>query len=187
VADQVAATNRRTRRLSEGGIYTVETERIRSRFRPTSIKVLFVGESAPQSGKFFYKGDTLTTYTQQAFEKALEVTYGGHQQFLQCFKALGCYLEDLSHIPVNGMQKPEREAALERSVRGFLIRLRTLNPKAIVVSPKKIKKYVEMAVSSVGLNKAPTWYLPYPGYRRQGLYVDELARVLVHLRETGLL
>lgn len=46
-----------------------ENENIRERFRPSKIKVLFIGESAPASGDFFYKEDSLCGYTQQSFAK----------------------------------------------------------------------------------------------------------------------
>jgi hypothetical protein len=37
---------------------TSPIEKIRSTFRPSCIDVLFVGESAPTAGTFFYKGDS---------------------------------------------------------------------------------------------------------------------------------
>lgn len=36
----------------------MDIETIRSTFRPDRIDVLFVGESAPTAGTFFYKGDS---------------------------------------------------------------------------------------------------------------------------------
>ena len=72
-------------------------EDLRKSFRPGSIKTLFVGESAPQSGKFFYSQNSgLYRAMQQAFHA------GGN--FLLEFKARGFYLDDLSLVPVNGME-----------------------------------------------------------------------------------
>jgi hypothetical protein len=51
---------------------SMDNELIRDLYRPAIIKLLFVGESAPVSGNFFYKGDSLTSHVQEAFEKAFE-------------------------------------------------------------------------------------------------------------------
>jgi hypothetical protein len=64
---------------------SMDNELIRDLYRPAIIKLLFVGESAPVSGNFFYKGDSLTSHVQEAFEKAFEVEFDGHKPFLQCF------------------------------------------------------------------------------------------------------
>jgi len=47
----------------------VKTEDIRKSYLPNDVKILFLGEAAPASGKFFYKGDQATSFTQKAFEK----------------------------------------------------------------------------------------------------------------------
>jgi hypothetical protein len=46
-------------------------EAARAKFRPERITTLFVGESAPSSGKFFYYGNTaMTRYMRSAVELA---------------------------------------------------------------------------------------------------------------------
>ena len=164
-----------------------DNELIRDLYRPAIIKLLFVGESAPVSGNFFYKGDSLTSHVQMAFEKAFKVEFDGHRPFLQCFKALGCYLDDLSHVPVNGLPDPEREEVLKESVPEFSDRLNLFNPKAIIVSPMKIKKYIEEAKKAISLERVETWFLPYPSYneKNRSRFVDGLLKALIHLRQTG--
>jgi len=47
-------------------------EAARARFRPDQIMTLFIGESAPDSDKFFYFGkNPMLTYTRKAIEQAL--------------------------------------------------------------------------------------------------------------------
>jgi hypothetical protein len=167
----------------------MDNEQIRDQYRPSFIRLLFVGESAPVSGNFFYKGDSLTSHVQMAFEKAFKVQFDGHRPFLQCFKALGCYLDDLSHVPVNGLADPEREKMLKKSVPEFSDRLKLFNPKAIIVSPMKIKKYFEEARNAISFEPIDSWFLPYPSYNRKNRlrFVEGLFRILVHLRASGLL
>ena len=45
-------------------------ESIRHSYRPNIFKVVLIGESAPAAGTFFYSGDSLCTYTREAFEIA---------------------------------------------------------------------------------------------------------------------
>ena len=64
-------------------------EATRLRFRPERITTLFVGESAPAGGDFFYYGrSAMTCYMREAIENAL----GETDDFLATFKAYGWYL-----------------------------------------------------------------------------------------------
>jgi hypothetical protein len=67
-----------------------ETEVIRERFRPKRVLTLFVGESAPKSGKFFYCGNTaLKRYMEDVVNAA---GLGADGDFLERFKSYGWYL-----------------------------------------------------------------------------------------------
>src|SRR5690242_19723225 len=78
-------------------------EALRLKYRPPVAYTLFVGESAPASGRFFYHGNTLfTRYMQNAFDAAY-----GHSTdvpFLMRFKSFGWYLDDLVLTPVNDVK-----------------------------------------------------------------------------------
>ncbi len=69
-------------------------------YMPKDVRVLFVGESPPASGNFFYFGTgNLFNYTKEAFERAFNVRFNTPLAFLNFFKNCGCYLEDLIPIP----------------------------------------------------------------------------------------
>jgi hypothetical protein len=73
-----------------------KVEATRRAFKPQKIMTLFVGESAPASGDFFYYGTSaMTRYMRQAFEGAFGLT----DDFLASFKAFGWYLDDLVLVP----------------------------------------------------------------------------------------
>lgn len=167
----------------------MDNEHIRNQYRPPMIKVLFVGESAPASGNFFYRGDSLTTHVQVAYERALEVKFQEQEVFFQCFKALGCFLDDLSHVPVNGLPPSEREAVLKQSVPGFCDRLKSFNPMTIIVSPMKIGSYIEEAIKTVEIERIDKWSLPYPAYNSTNCsrFVNGLFERLIQLRRNGML
>ena len=84
-------------------------EAIRTSYRPQRITTLFVGESAPVSGKFFYIGNTLLA---RHVERAMnEAGLGGGGNFLDRFKSYGWYLDDLVLNPVNHLTPPQRAAS----------------------------------------------------------------------------
>ena len=83
---------------------------IRQSFRPEEIRILFVEESPPVGGTFFYCGNS------QMFNNMNRVI-GGHlfestNNFLINFMENGCYLDDLVLSPVNkkvGQEKVREE------------------------------------------------------------------------------
>ena len=85
----------------------MKVEDIRSSFRPAEIRVLFVGESAPQSGKFFYKGNSqVYGYMEKYLGQKLFQT---RNNFLENFKVAGYYLDDLVLTPVNKAPRNEQK------------------------------------------------------------------------------
>ncbi len=74
-----------------------KVEKLRESFKPDNIKVLFVGQSAPKSGAFFYDGNphSFTTNIRKTFESALEMEFEDNNEFLNYFKSKECYLDDL--------------------------------------------------------------------------------------------
>jgi hypothetical protein len=142
-----------------------------------------VGESAPASGSFFYKADSLCGYTQKAFAKVVEDvgTKFGHD-FLDYFKAKGCYLDDLCLIPVNAMNKAERKSCWLKGVPLLAKRLAEYKPDVVITILLGIKDYVEEASDRAKLDSAKRYAIPFAGNGTQGRYVDELAEILRELR-----
>src|SRR5947199_2008929 len=93
------------------------TESLRRRYRPADIRILFVGESPPAGGTFFYAANSNLYYaTEAAFRQAVPDLLSG--DFLDDFRALGCFLDDLCLRPVNhlrGTPELEQQRVDERS------------------------------------------------------------------------
>jgi hypothetical protein len=85
--------------ILEGAMDTIEV--IRQRFLPERITTLFVGESAPHSGKFFYCGQTAMTTN---MKRAVELAFGKSDDFLRTFQAYGWFLDDLVPEPINQLK-----------------------------------------------------------------------------------
>jgi hypothetical protein len=80
---------------------TEAIEAVRARYRPNRITTLFVGESAPNSGAFFYCGNTAMLRNMQ---RAVEAAIDGEGDFLERFKSYSWYLDDLVLTPVNQLR-----------------------------------------------------------------------------------
>src|SRR6202789_3451182 len=82
-------------------------ERLRGKYRPIKVRILFVGESPPASGRFFYHADSgLYRAIREAFVKAFPNLR--EADFLKLFRNLGCYLLDLCDRPVDHLQPRSR-------------------------------------------------------------------------------
>lgn len=153
-------------------------ETIRRRYRPKHVITLFVGESAPKSGKFFYCGNTaLKRYMQKAMQAAGLV---GNGDFLECFKAYGWYLDDLVLTPVDKLPNSEREAKCLSAQKTLADRIACCRPLAIVPLLVRIRKIVKDAADDAGCT-ARHYPVPFPGNGHQTRFLNEMACILPKL------
>jgi hypothetical protein len=97
--------------------------------RPARITTLFIAESAPIGGTFFYYGNGhLGRYLQRSIEEVL----AGDGDFLERFKSYGWYLDDLVPAPVDHLTPRERRAAHLGAAQDLQRRIAEYRPLAIV-------------------------------------------------------
>lgn len=151
-----------------------DVEALRARFRPKQITTLFVGESAPISGDFFYSGaNAMLAYMQRAIETAL----GPTPDFLATFKGYGWYLDDLVLAPVNHMVGAQRTKTCRDAEAGLAKRIAEYRPLAIVSVLKVIEKNVERAAIAADC-PAPRHVVPFPGMGQQAKFLVEMSKIL---------
>jgi hypothetical protein len=171
-----------------------EWERARQRFRPEAITLLFVGESSPAGGTFFYyENSKLHDATKEAFRLAVPNVVRG-DNFLEAFKDLGCYLDDLCLEPVNHLKldnplaKKKRLALRQQGEEPLAERIRDQSPQAVVVVMKGIEANVRAALSLAGLERLPVDSLPFPGRpEHRTRYIQELSAIINDYRGRGVL
>jgi hypothetical protein len=136
-------------------------ERLRGKYRPIKVRMLFVGESPPASGRFFYQADSgLYRAVRSAFITALPAL--GDADFLKSFRTLGCYLVDLCGQPVDRLEaKKRRHACAEGEARLSWI-IKRLEPEMIVTVVRSIVANVERAQRRADWSGVHL-VLPYPG------------------------
>jgi hypothetical protein len=151
-----------------------EREALRESFRPQRIRILFIGEAPPVSGRFFYSANSgLYRAMRDVFKAVSPRVNDGN--FLTLFHASGCYLTDLSPKPIDHL---DTESRWQARVAGEAL----LSEKLIRLRPEKIAPVLRAIVSHVA-NAASrsNWRgeiieLPYPGRWHQ--YRTEFAKAL---------
>ena len=156
-------------------------ERLRRSFRPARIRLLFIGESPPASGRFFYSANSgLYRAMLAAFQIAdAEVD---DENFLTRFRARGCYLTDLCGEPVDHLEPTERRA-MRKAGEAFLAReLKRLQPGMIAPVLRSIVGNVESAAAQAHWHGEMLQF-PYPGRwsRHRAAFIAALAPVIQRL------
>jgi hypothetical protein len=157
----------------------------RDKHRPLQTRVLFIGESRPKNGTFFYCGNSfLAQYTCEAFGPEggpfLEMS-----AFLEHFRNLGCFLVDLCSEPVNHLPQTERKRARRAGEAVLADTLRKLRPRAVVVVMRAISQSVTRAV--VTAQPIRRYDLPFPAQGHQRQYVTQLREIVAVLTHDGVL
>jgi hypothetical protein len=146
----------------------------RKSFRPRKVRLLFVGESPPASGRFFYHRDSgLYRAMRDAFI-AVDRTISD-ENFLKRFQDAGCYLVDLCGRPVDDLDPALRRAACNAAVPRFAQTIAELNPERVATLVRSIEADVKSAASRAAWD-GPILHLPYPGrwIRHRKLFTDQL-------------
>ena len=159
------------------GKRTRNIEELRKSYQPKKIRLLLIGESPPESGKFFYLESSMTTFTQRAFENTFKLSFKNHKKFLQFFKKKGCYLDDLSLIPVDREFPLRKEEVLSGSIFSLAKRLTSYNPEIVVIVLKRIERRVNEALDLSRI-QCERYTLPFPGNGHQNKYIQKLSKIL---------
>lgn len=140
-------------------------ERLRRRYRPARVRVLFGGEATPASGRFFYRADSgLYRAVRDIFVTVFPDTgpQSGNDEFLQRFQALGCYLVDLCESPVDRLLPSQRTKACHHGEVGLARILKRLRPEMVVTVVRSIAGNVRRSQLLADWSCARL-ELPYPG------------------------
>ncbi len=147
---------------------------MRARFRPAQISVLFVGESAPAGGTFFYDGKS---EMYRLFREVLSPKLGSPPDFLSAFVERGYFLDDLVLKPVNWLTATERRNLHRENIPLLAERLQVYRPRVIVSVLKAIRHAVEEARGAAGLD-VPHHTVSFPGMGRQAKFRREMASLV---------
>lgn len=159
-----------------------ERERLRQSFRPPHIQLLFIGESPPASGRFFYSANSgLYRAMRMAFQLADPQV--DNDNFLAVFQQRGCYLTDLSQEPIDHLQPGRRRALRKAGEKDLARQLKLFQPVMIAPVLRSIVSNVENAVLLAAW-EGPMLQFPYPGRwsRHRDVFVEALVPVIQRLK-----
>lgn len=156
-------------------------EKLRRAFQPRSVRLLFVGESPPASGRFFYSRNSgLYRAMREAFQRA-DATIDD-ENFLDRFQSAGCYLIDLCPEPVDQLDLKSRAGARQASEGALARTIARLRPIVIAVMLRSIAANVSRAALRAGW-QGRMIHLPYPGrwHQHRRVFIRTLAPTLRRL------
>jgi hypothetical protein len=145
-------------------------------YRPDNLRVLFIGESRPAQGTFFYHENShLYRYIKQAFEQASGAPFS-----CETFKQFGCWLYDVSGNPVNNIPRAERRKQIKGGLPSLEKVLKELEPEFVyVVKMGDSRAFVSPSIRQAGFIDGLTFFrLPFPANGHQHRFVRELVPVL---------
>jgi len=154
-----------------------ELEKKRFQFRPERITTLFIGESPPDCGSFFYNENSLLY--RQMKESFKELWIDG-ADFLQTFKGRGFFLDDLVLFPINKNGGKERSRLRWEGSGSLAARLRQYQPNAIVALMCAIEPMVRSAARSAALD-IPIYVTAFPRPEHQERFRKEMAEIIPNL------
>ena len=149
-------------------------EDLRRRYRPHVVRMLFVGEAPPASGRFFYCANS-------GLYRAVRGVFGdtfpgiGDTDFLTEFQRRGCYLVDLCGTPVDRLSPAERTRICIESEPRLAAALRESRPSILVTLVRSIAPNVRRALARANCSCSLV-EVPYPG--RWKKHRQEFARLL---------
>jgi hypothetical protein len=151
----------------------------RDGYRPDRVRLLFVGESSPAGGTHFYLANSnLYRATRDGLAQGLSVGQAPTgDAFLAWFKALGCWLVDLAHEPVNRLPGAERKRLVRTGIPGLAETLRTIEPDRVVVVVSSIAADVREAAKAARFDERSIDVLPFPTRQWTAAYIEQLAGI----------
>ncbi len=153
---------------------------LRERYRPSTTRILFVGESSPAGGTHFYQADShLYRATREAFGLGLSIARPPEgAAFLSWFRDLGCWLVDLADRPANRSAPTERAGAVDAGVPALARTLRELRPERVLVVLRRIAPAVRAAAREADFDEQAIDVLPFPTRQWRPAYVRQLAGIV---------
>ena len=150
-------------------------EKERNNFKPSKTKILFVGESRPFGGTFFYdENSNLYRYTKEAFKKA-QIGFS-----ILKFKEMGCWLYDVCKEPINHIESNSaKRKIIEKYIPDLISVIKDLSPQYIIVVKKTCMEKVFSAILEIGYSaNINAFNTSFPSCGNHNKYIEDLTKIL---------
>lgn len=145
--------------------------------------MLFIGESPPASGRFFYSGNSGLYRAVRDVFHTIDPSIND-DTFLARFRKYDCYLIDVCSDAVDQLEPKARRAACMEGEASLSRSIRLLQPEMIVSVVRSIRENLERAINMAHWH-GPILHLPYPGrwIHHREIFSAELLPYLTALRD----
>ena len=156
--------------------------KLQKKFHPSDVKTVFILESHPISGLYFY--DT-TGSTGEPLFTAMMNLYGekprNKEEGLRLFSERGCLLVDATYSPVNQLKGKERNEKILEDFEGLVSDLESLGDKRkldFILIKANICRLLEPRLVSLGFNiKNKGVVIPFPSTGQQTKFYQQIKKV----------
>jgi hypothetical protein len=156
--------------------------KLRNKYLPEILRIAFILESPPASGKYFYDETGSTTEPlYNEIMKAIHYKPADKKDGLEYFKNQGFILVDATYKPVNKMKDKERKAAILSDFSNLIDDLESINGKEsqLILIKANICRLLEDELTLKGfrvLNERIV--VPFPSSGHQKRFHTEIAKIL---------
>jgi len=149
--------------------------KLREQWRPQTVRILLVGESAPDPAdterRFFYaptltRHDNLFRGVVQAFYEAIPagMTGAAKRPWLERLQADGVFLIDLVPYPVNHLSEPQKRRERRKHVPALVEQAKAMDPAGVIVCHGGVYTEAAEPLRTAGLPLLHDDLIPFPLY-----------------------
>ena len=168
---------------------TADCTKARDRYKPSHVLVLFIAESPPSSGGYFYFTQTIgkdhlfreTMKALRFWPETRPMRKGlDKRSLLNRFCSAGFFLIDTCQIPVDKLNTTARRASIANGAADLPRRVGHLDPDKILILKKTVYQPALDSLEAAGWNKRilNSRAIPFPSHGNQRQYRREVGRLL---------
>ncbi len=158
---------------------------LRSKYQPKSLNIVFIFESPPVSGKYFYnKEGSIKEPLFSAMMKLLNYNPKNKQEGLTHFADFGYLIVDSTYEPVNNLKGKKRDDKILENYNNLIMDLKEMgDPKdlSLILVKANICRLLEKRLLEAGFNVQNNGIIiPFPSTGQQNKFLIEIRKVLAN-------
>lgn len=156
---------------------------LRDKYLPPALKTVFVLESPPASGKYFYNEEGgVSEPLFSAMMRLLNIKVSNKQEGLDLFAKTGNFLVDATYTPVNHLTAKKRNSVILQDFEKLATELKNLNEKStieLILVKANICRLLEPKLTELGFNvRNNGTIIPFPSTGQQTRFFTEARKVI---------
>ena len=155
----------------------------RNKYKPNNIKLIFLYESPPSNGLYFYdKSGTIGEPLFSAMMRLLDFTPQNKGEGLKEFCRRGCFLVDATYTPVNEMNNTKRKETILNDyikLKKDLLSIDKSKRKPIIIAKCTLHDLLYDYLFEDGFNIINSECIPFPSNRNQNRFYHEMKLLLI--------